>query len=56
MDDAASCAALYQMMSAFKMRGIRPRRTIRIVYFTGEEQGKVLRHKSRAFVNYVQVY
>lgn len=38
-DNAAGCAIMMEAMRILSAIGVRPRRTIRIVLFTGEEQG-----------------
>jgi carboxypeptidase Q len=40
-DDGTGVVAVLEAARAIKVLGIRPRRTIRIVLFTGEEQGEV---------------
>ena len=41
LDNAAGCAAVLETARAVKALGLRPRRTIRFVLFTGEEEGMV---------------
>ncbi|HEX8283622.1 MAG TPA: M20/M25/M40 family metallo-hydrolase [Pyrinomonadaceae bacterium] len=41
LDNAAGCAAVLEAARAFKALGLRPRRTIRFVLWTGEEEGMV---------------
>ncbi|HVF42278.1 MAG TPA: M20/M25/M40 family metallo-hydrolase [Pyrinomonadaceae bacterium] len=41
LDNAAGCAAVLETARAIKALGLRPRRTIRFVLFTGEEEGMV---------------
>ena len=38
-DDAASCAVMMEALRILKATGARPRRTVRMVLFDGEEQG-----------------
>jgi carboxypeptidase Q len=38
-DNAAGCSVMMEVMRIFKTLGIKPRRTIRIALWTGEEQG-----------------
>jgi hypothetical protein len=38
-DNGANCALVIDVARAFKQMGLRPRRTVRFVLFTGEEQG-----------------
>jgi carboxypeptidase Q len=40
-DDGTGVVAVLEAARAMKALGLRPRRTIRIVFFTGEEQGEV---------------
>ncbi len=39
VDDAAGCAVAMEAMRILKMLGVKPRRTIRAAFWTGEEQG-----------------
>lgn len=41
LDNAAGCAAVLEAARAFKALGLKPRRTIRFVLWTGEEEGMV---------------
>jgi hypothetical protein len=41
LDNAAGAAAVLEAARAFKALGLKPRRTIRFVLFTGEEEGMV---------------
>lgn len=38
-DNAAGCAAMLEVMRIIKELGLKPRRTIRVAFWTGEEQG-----------------
>jgi acetylornithine deacetylase/succinyl-diaminopimelate desuccinylase-like protein len=38
-DDACSCMAAWQSLVLLKEMGLRPRRTLRLVLFTNEENG-----------------
>src|SRR5258708_40108215 len=40
-DDGAGVASVLEAARAIKALGLRPKRTIRVVLFTGEEQGEV---------------
>src|SRR5207245_580959 len=39
IDNASGCAVLLDIASALKKEGLRPRRTLLFVFFTGEEIG-----------------
>lgn len=41
LDNAAGCAALLETARAIKQLGLTPKRTIRFVFFMGEEQGMI---------------
>lgn len=41
LDNAAGCAALLETARAFKDLGLKPKRTIRFVFFMGEEEGMI---------------
>jgi hypothetical protein len=41
LDNAAGCGAVLEAARAYKALGLRPRRTIRFVLWTGEEEGMV---------------
>jgi hypothetical protein len=41
LDNAAGCAAVLEAARAFKALGLKPRRTLRFVLWTGEEEGMV---------------
>ena len=41
LDNAAGCGAVLEAARSFKALGLRPRRTIRFVLWTGEEEGMV---------------
>lgn len=41
LDNAAGCAALLETARAMKQLGLKPKRTIRFVFFMGEEQGMI---------------
>lgn len=41
LDNAAGCAALLETARAIKQLGLRPKRTIRFVFFMGEEEGMI---------------
>lgn len=41
LDNAAGCAAVLETARAVKALGLKPRRTLRFVLFTGEEEGMV---------------
>ncbi|MBI3110709.1 MAG: M20/M25/M40 family metallo-hydrolase [Ignavibacteriales bacterium] len=41
LDNAAGCAALLETARAIKQLGLKPKRTIRFVFFMGEEEGMI---------------
>ena len=47
-DDAAGCAVAFEAVRILKAIGVKPRRTIRLAFWGGEEQGL---HGSREYVN-----
>jgi len=41
LDNAAGCAALLETARAIKQLGLKPKRTIRFIFFMGEEEGMI---------------
>jgi hypothetical protein len=41
LDNAAGCGALLETARAIRQLGLKPKRTIRFVFFTGEEEGMI---------------